>query len=164
MAASLSAFLARFNFRTDQGLVDAWTWRIGVGFLLVIFAAATGIWGLVEPYAHRRLGPASSLFDWRTFLTFVYLLFYTFAILFIGISFYNLSAKRLRARKLPTGLAGLVPLAALFSGAAHWLQPRVAENLSHWYVVGIDALLVGAIVWTVLELGLRAPLKYPPDK
>ncbi len=98
------------------------------------------------------------MFQWRTFLTFVYLLFYAFAVLFIGISLYNLSAKRLRARKLSAGLAGLVPLAALFAGAAHWLQPRVGENLSYWYVVGLDALLVGAIVWTVLELGFRAPL------
>ena len=82
------------------------------------------------------MAPDSPLFDWATFLTFVYLLLYAFAVLFIGISLYNLSAKRLRARKLPTGLAGLVPLAALFSGAAHWLQPRVGEYLSYWYVAG----------------------------
>lgn len=158
MARDLSAFAARFGFRTDEGKIDAKTWRDGAGFLTVIFAVLTAIWLILEPNAHRELGPGSSLFDWATFLTFVYLLFYTFAVLFIGISLYNLGAKRLRARGLPTGLAGLVPLAALFSGAGHWLQPRVAEQIPIWYVAGIDALLVGAIVWTVLELGFRAPL------
>jgi hypothetical protein len=153
-----AAYLARFGFRTDQGLIDARTWRQGAGLLAVIFAALTAIWLLVEPNAHRELQPDSSLFQWGTFLTFVYLLIYAFAVLFIGISLYNLSAKRLRARNLPAGLAGLVPLAALFAGAAHWLQPRVGEYLSYWYVVGLDALLVAAIVWTVLELGFRAPL------
>ncbi|MGA2638631.1 hypothetical protein [Methylocella sp.] len=161
MAGAASAYLARlarFGFRTDQGLADARTWREGAGLLAVLLAVLTAIWLLLEPNAHRQLAPDSSLFDWATFLTFVYLLFYTFALLFIGVSLYNLSAKRLRARNLPTGLAGLVPLAALFSGAAHWLQPRVDEYLSYWYVAGIDALLVAALVWTVLELGFRAPL------
>lgn len=162
MAAALSAFIARFGFRTDQGLIDARTWREGAAFLLAILVALTTIWLFLEPYAHRELAPTSKLFDWKTFLTFVYLLFYAFAVLFIGISFYNLSAKRLRARKMPTGLAGLLPLAALFSGSAHWLQPRVNDVLSFWYVAGIDALLVGAIVWSVAELGFRAPLDVTP--
>jgi hypothetical protein len=154
----LSSFIARFGFRTDEGLLDAKTWREGAALLAAILAALTAIWLFVEPNAYRQLTRESPLFEWKVFLTFVYLLFYAFAILFIGISLYNLSAKRLRARKLPTGLAGLLPLAALFSGAAHWLQPRVSEYLSYWYVAALDALLVAAIVWTVLELGFRAPL------
>ncbi len=159
----MSSFIARFGFRTDQGLIDAKTWREGAALLAVVFAALTAIWLFLKPNAYRQLSPTSPLFEWKVFLTFVYLLFYAFAILFIGISFYNLSAKRLRARKLPTGLAGLVPLGALFSGAAHWLQPRVSEYLSHWYVAALDALLVGVIVWTVLELGFRPPLDCPRD-
>ncbi len=158
MAGLPPAYIARFGFRTDEGLLDARTWREGAALLAVIFAALTAIWLFLEPNAYRELTRASPLFEWKVFLTFVYLLFYAFAVLFIGISFYNLSAKRLRARKLPTGLAGLVPLAALFSSAAHWLQPRVNEYLSYWYVAALDALLVGAIVWTLLELGFRAPL------
>jgi hypothetical protein len=153
MAGLPPGFIARFGFRTDEGLIDAKTWREGAAFLAVIFAALTAIWLFLEPNAYRELTRASPLFEWKVFLTFVYLLCYAFAILFIGISFYNLSAKRLRAMKLPSGLAGLVPLAALFSGAAHWLQPRVSEYLSYWYVAGIDALLVAGVVWTVLELG-----------
>ena len=159
MAGVAVAYLSRFGFRTDEGRIDAQTWREGAGLLAVIFGVLTAIWLLIEPNAHRELKPNSPLFEWPAFLTFVYLLFYAFAVLFIGISLYNLCAKRLRARGLPTGLAGLIPLAALFSGAAHWLQPRVDEYLSYWYVAGIDALLVAAIVWTVRELGFRAPLE-----
>ncbi len=157
--AAYVARLARFGFRTDQGVINARTWREGAALLAVIFAALTAIWLILEPNAHRELRPDTPLFLWSTFLTFVYLLIYSFAVIFTGISLYNLSAKRLRARNLPIGLAGLVPLAALFSGAAHWLQPRVDEYLSYWYVAGIDALLVAALVWTVLELGFRRPLE-----
>ncbi|WP_395665142.1 hypothetical protein [Methylocella sp.] len=157
MARSFQAFLRECGFRTGEGVVDAWTWRKGVGFLTVVFVALTAIWRLVEPYAHRQMTPQTPLFDWRVFAAYAYLLFYAAAVLFIGISLYNLSAKRLRARRLPSGLAGLVPLATLFWGAARWLQPRVADQMSSWWVVGLDALLVGAIVWTVLELGFREP-------
>ncbi|VFU07483.1 protein of unknown function [Methylocella tundrae] len=38
MAAAWSAFIRRFGFRTDQGLLDARTWREGAGLLAVIFA------------------------------------------------------------------------------------------------------------------------------
>ncbi|MEJ0095625.1 MAG: hypothetical protein WDN46_20130 [Methylocella sp.] len=157
MGGPLSASWARFEFRTDQGRIDARTWRDGAALLLVLFAALTAIWLFLEPNAHRELSAGSRLFDWKTFATFVYLLFYSFAVLFIGISFYNLSAKRLRARNLPSGLAGLVPLAALFAGAAHWLQPRVSEDLSFWYVAALDAALAAAIVWTAVELGFLQP-------
>jgi hypothetical protein len=157
MTGATSALIARFGFRTDNGLIDAKTWRDGAALLAVVFAALTAIWLYLQPNAYRQLTPTSPLFEWKVFLTYVYLLFYAFAVLFIGISLYNLSAKRLRARQLPTGLAGLVPLAALFSGAAHWLQPRVSEYLSYWYVASLDALLVAAIIWTALELGFRAP-------
>jgi hypothetical protein len=157
MAGPLSSSSGRFGFRTDQGRINAKTWREGAGLLLALFAGLTAIWLVLEPNAHRELSATSKLFEWKTFATYAYLLFYTFAVLFIGISFYNLSAKRLRARDMPTGLAGLVPLAALLASAAHWLQPRVSEDLSYWYVAGLDALLVAALVWTVAQLGFVQP-------
>jgi hypothetical protein len=51
-------------------------------------------------------------------------------------------------------LAGLLPLAALVSGAVHWLQPRVAE-----YVAGADAILVAITAWNVVELGFSEASK-----
>jgi len=48
-----------------------------------------------------------------------------------------------------------VKLLALLAGAAHFLQPRVAEVMSRWYVWGVDALFVAAALWTIYELGWR---------
>jgi hypothetical protein len=56
-------------------------------------------------------------------------------------------------------LAGLLPLAALVSGAVHWLQPRVAEVMPYWYVAGADAILVAITAWNVVELGFSEASK-----
>lgn len=86
---------------------------------------------------------------------YLYLLVYGFAVLLIAISHYNLSAKRWRDRRwrFPGALAALLPLFALFSGAAHAVQPRVADVMSYWYVVIVDAALVAIIAWNAVELG-----------
>lgn len=153
MAALSAKDGARFLFRTDQGRIDARTWRRGTALLLAILAVLTGIWIPLEPLTHRDLA-TTPFFAWGTFAAFAYLVLYAFAVLLIAICHYNLSAKRWRDRGWPGALAGLLPLFALFSGAAHWLQPRVAEDISYWYVVGVDALLIAVIVWNVVELGI----------
>jgi uncharacterized membrane protein YhaH (DUF805 family) len=154
MAASLAQFAGRFGFRTDQGRIDAMTWRQGSAFLCVLLAVLTLVWFLLAPFAHRDLASTPFL-AWGTVAAFVYLMFYAFAILLIAICHYNLSAKRWRDRgwRGPGALAGLLPLCALLSGAVHWLQPRVADVLPYWYVAGVDAALLAIIVWNVLELG-----------
>jgi uncharacterized membrane protein YhaH (DUF805 family) len=154
MAESLAERARRFGFRTDQGRIDAKTWWQGTAILGVPLAVLTLIWFLLAPYAHRDLASTPFL-AWRTIAAFVYLLFYAFAILLIAICHYNLSTKRWRDRgwPYPGALAGLLPLAALVSGAAHWLQPRVADVLPYWYVAGVDATLVAIVAWNVVELG-----------
>jgi uncharacterized membrane protein YhaH (DUF805 family) len=154
MAASFAQFAGRFGFRTDQGRIDAKTWRQGSAFLCVLLAVLTLVWFLLAPFAHRDLASTPFL-AWGTVAAFVYLMFYAFAILLIAICHYNLSAKRWRDRgwRFPGALAGLLPLCALLSGAVHWLQPRVAEVIPYWYVAGVDAALVAIIAWNVLELG-----------
>ncbi|WP_026607058.1 hypothetical protein [Methylocapsa acidiphila] len=153
MAPFLADGHARFLFRTDDGRIDAKTWRRGTGLLLAVLAVLTAIWIPLEPLTHRDLA-SSPFFAWATIAAFVYLVFYAFAVLLIAICHYNLSAKRWRDRGWPSGLAGLLPLFALFSGAVHWLQPRVAEDVPYFYVAGIDLLLVGIILWNILELGV----------
>jgi uncharacterized membrane protein YhaH (DUF805 family) len=120
----------------------------------VPLAVLTLIWLVLAPFAQHDLSRAPFL-AWATVATFVYLIFYAFAILLIAICHYNLSAKRWRDRgwRFPGALAGLLPLAALASGAAHWLQPRVAEDIPFWYVVGADAVLAAIVVWNAVELG-----------
>ncbi len=144
---------ARFLFRTDQGRIDAPTWRRGTALLLAILVALTAIWIPLEPLTHRDLA-TSPFFAWATIAAFAYLVLYAFAILLIAVCHYNLSAKRWRDRGWPGALAGLLPLFALFSGAAHWLQPRVSEDIPYWYVAGVDALLVAVILWNIVELGV----------
>jgi len=154
MAGSFAELAGRFGFRTDQGRIDAKTWREGTIFLGVPLAVLTLIWFFLAPFAQHDLAKTPFL-AWGTVATFVYLLFYAFAILLIAICHYNLSAKRWRDRgwPFPGALAGLLPLTALVSGAAHWLQPREAEIISYWYVAGIDAALVAIIAWNVVEVG-----------
>jgi uncharacterized membrane protein YhaH (DUF805 family) len=158
MAASIAELAGRFGFRTDQGRIDAKTWRQGSAFLGVPLAVLTLVWFLLAPYAHRDLASTPFL-AWGTVAAFVYLLFYAFAILLIAICHYNLSAKRWRDRGWPGALAGLLPLAALVSGAVHWLQPRVAEVMPYWYVAGADAILVAISAWNVVELGFSEASK-----
>lgn len=146
-----------FLFRTDQGRIDAGTWWRASAGLAAILALLTAIWIYLAPSAHRDLDTTPFL-AWWTLVAYVYLLLYSFAVLLIAICHYNLSAKRWRDRDRPAAFAGLLPLAALVSGAAHWMQPRVAEFIPYWYVLGADLLLAGIVVWTVLELGFDRPL------
>ena len=152
--AVLAEFAGRFGFRTDQGRTCARTWRQGTLFLGAPLAVLTLIWLLLAPFTHRDLATTPFL-AWDTAAAFVYLLFYAFAILLIAICHYNLSVKRWRdlGWRFPGALAGLLPFAALISGAAHWLQPRVAEVIPYWYVAGADAALVAIVAWNVVELG-----------
>jgi uncharacterized membrane protein YhaH (DUF805 family) len=160
MAASFAEFAGRFGFRTDQGRIGAKTWRQGTVFLGVPLAVLTLIWFLLAPFAQHDLANTPFL-AWGTVAAFVYLLFYAFAVLLIAICHYNLSAKRWRDRgwPFPGALAGLLPLAALMSGAAHWLQPREAEVISYWYVAGADAALVAIAAWNIVELGFFEALE-----
>jgi uncharacterized membrane protein YhaH (DUF805 family) len=146
----------RFLFRQDHGRIDPLTWWRGSAGLGGVLAVLTAIWLYLSPSAHRDLGTTPFL-AWWTLAAYVYLLVYAFAVLLIAICHTNLSAKRWRDRGRPPSLAGLLPLAALVTGAAHWLQPRVAETISYWYVLGTDLLLAGIIVWTIVELGFDRP-------
>jgi uncharacterized membrane protein YhaH (DUF805 family) len=78
-------------------------------------------------------------------------------VLLIAICHYNLSAKRWRDRGRPPALAGLLPFLTLMTGAAYWLQPRIADSMSFAYVLGIDVVLVAIIIWNIVELGFDRP-------
>ena len=145
-----------FLFRSDAGVIDAPTWRFHAAWLAALTAGLSGLWLLLSPFAHRDLRTSTFLAP-MTIVAYTYLIVFAFAVLIISISFTNLSAKRLRGRSLPTGLAGSVPLLALFVGAAHWLQPQVPDVVSIWYVVSLDILLAAVVAWTVVMLGLERP-------
>ena len=153
--ASASVIL-HFLFQTDQGVIDRGVWWRGTIFLTALLALLTGIWMALGKFAYEAQAPAAraALFDPDIFAAYAYLIFYGFCVLLISVSHYNLSAKRCRARGKPPALAGLLPLLALFSGAAHWLYPRVSESMPYWTVSLTDASLLVVILWNVVELGL----------
>jgi len=145
-----------FLFRGDQGVISRAQWWRGTAGLAAVLAVLSGIWMVIGRYAYEAQGAAArtELFDPNIFAAYAYLIFYGFCVMLIAISHYNLSAKRWRARGRASGLAGLLPLLALFSGAAHWLYPRVSEDMPYWTVGLTDVLLVAVIVWNVVDLGL----------
>ena len=144
----------RFLFRSDEGRIGAPVWRRNAALLTLVAVVLTAGWLTMAPYTHHDL-KTTAFYAPLTIAAFVYLLLYAFAVMFLAISFTNLSAKRLRDRGEPAGLGGLVPLLALFAGAAHWLQPQVSDVISIWYVVGLDVALLAAAAWTVVDLGFR---------
>lgn len=132
---------ARFLFRSDEGRIGAGVWLRGFVFLAALLIVLTAIWLGVAPLGRRDLSQRAFV-DPLTIAVYVYLLLYAVATILIGVSYVNLSLKRLRAAGLPTAISGLLPLAMLLAGAAHWLQPRVADVFPRAVVHAADALLV----------------------
>lgn len=145
---------ARFLFRSEDGVVDAPTWRRHTAWLAALVLAMTLVWRLLRPYAHHDLA-TQAFFAPMTIVAYAYLIVYAFAVIFIAISYTMLSMKRLRDRGEPTGLAGLVPLLALFAGSLYFLQAKTPEVISYWYVVALDVALVLVVAGTIADLGFR---------
>lgn len=154
MASVLSAEGFRFLFRTDQGRIGRQVWWLSAALLASLLIVLTLGWLALSPYAHRTLAERGQFFDTMTFVSYLYLAIYGFAVLLISVCYVNLSAKRLRDGGWPAALAGIVPLAALCTGALHWLQPRVAEVFPYAILVGADIAFAGVVVWQVYLLGV----------
>ncbi|MFO1115339.1 MAG: hypothetical protein U1E28_06630 [Beijerinckiaceae bacterium] len=143
----------RFLYRTEQGRIDRARWISGAAPVAALVVIGTLALWLALPYANRPLSERA-FYDPATFVANFYILAFAGALILAAISWTNLSAKRFRdrGRPAPLGLAGLLPLAALVTGAAHWLQPRVAEVMPRWTVWSCDVLLVIVAIWTFIEL------------
>ena len=146
----------RFLYRSDQGQIDRSTWWRAQAPLALALAALTLVWLAVAPYAHRSLAE-TKLIDAAAIGAYTYLIAYAFAVLVLLVCSYCVSAKRLRDRGLPAGLAGALPLAALLYGALNWTQQQEGGMFPVWIVwAGLVALgLVAA--WTIYELGIAGP-------
>jgi uncharacterized membrane protein YhaH (DUF805 family) len=148
----------RFLYREEQGRIDRATWLRGAGALIAVLAPLTLVWLALEPYTTHDLAK-TPFFAAETIAAYAYIIFYSFVVLLIAISFVNLSAKRFRdrGRTAPLGFASLAPLAALLAGALHFVQPRLPEVFARWHVWGADIALLGVVAWTVYELGYDPP-------
>jgi hypothetical protein len=145
-----------FLYQEEAGELGLEEWRSGAALLAALLAPLTLIWFRLLPYTDHDLAK-QPFFVPMTALAYAYLILYAIVTLLIAISFVNLSAKRFRAlrRHAPVGLASLTPLIALFDGAAHWLQPRIAEVMPIWTLWPFDAALIAVAGWTLWELGVR---------
>lgn len=157
--ARLDAERIRFLFRTDQGRIDCATWRRGAGALAAVLLTFTAPWVALRPHIVHDLSQRP-LFAPEIFAAYAYALLYAFAVIFIGVSYMNLSAKRFRALgwRSPLGLAGIVPLAALLTGALHLapvLSPAGVDIVPQWANWLADAAFVVVLLWTIAELGFN---------
>jgi uncharacterized membrane protein YhaH (DUF805 family) len=153
MAAVLSREGLRFLYRSDEGAIGRRLWWLGLVPLVSFLAVMTLVWLSLLPYAGRGLDERAFL-DPLTAAAYVFLTLYAFSILLAGVCFVMLSMKRLRDRARPVGLAGLVPLAGLLAGAAHWLEPQMGGAFPLWAVYACDGFLALAGVWTIIEMGV----------
>jgi uncharacterized membrane protein YhaH (DUF805 family) len=141
-----------FLFRTDEGRIDAPTWRRNAALLVAIFAVLTVIWIFVEPFAAHDLA-REPLFSLSVLAANLYRLVYGIAGILLLISYYNLSAKRWRDIGLPAALAGLLPFLVCVVAALHWLATRLVGEIPHFAVVIADIIVFVTLIWNVLELG-----------
>ncbi len=144
----------RFLFRQEEGAIGVRDWRRGALALAIPMAAMTAVWLALLPFANRDLDERRFI-DPMTILVYSYLMVFAAAILLAAICFYFLSAKRWRDLGRPTALAGLPLFAALVDGAAHWLQPRVAEDFPYGVLVACDVLCAAIAGWCLWQLCWR---------
>lgn len=146
-----------FLFRTDEGRIDAGTWWRNAGLLAGIFVVLTLAWILVAPFAEHDLA-TEPLFVVSVLAANLYKIVYGFAVIILLVCYYNLSAKRWRDIGRPPALAGLLPFVACLTGAMHWLAPRSAGAVPHFWIILADCVLFLVFVWNLVDLGGLWPL------
>jgi len=149
----------RFLFRTDAGVIDREVWLKYASALAGVVVALTLGWLPLRGHIVHDLAQ-SKLFEPLIFAAYAYAMFLAFALMLIGVSYMNLTAKRFRARAWPSplGLAGLCPLFAFLSGAlrlAPILSPAGLDIVPAWALWGMEGAFAAATLWTLWELGLR---------
>jgi hypothetical protein len=152
---------ARFHFlfRSDAGEIDRATWMRYAGALAGLAVALTLPWIWLRGHIVHDLS-RDEFFDLSIFSAYAYALIYAFALILLGVSYMNLTAKRFRALgwRGPLGLAGLAPLIALLAGAlrlAPILSPAAMDIAPTWAVWSAEAIFAGIAGWTIWELGIK---------
>ena len=142
-----------FLFRTDEGIIGRAGWWRGLAAIAAPLLILTLGWRALAPFAHRDLSQRAFI-DPMTITAYVYLLFYTFAVILAAICFYNLSAKRFRDRGRAAACAGLLPFSVFVAGAAHWLQPRSEGSVPAIVPLAFDVIAAAIAIWTLIDLGV----------
>lgn len=148
-----------FLFRSDAGEIDRAIWMRYAGAIAGIVIVLTLPWLWLRGHIVHDLSK-DKFFDLPIFTAYAYALTYAFALILLGVSYMNLTAKRFRALRWrsPLGLASLAPLVALLAGALRLvsiLSPAATDIAPTWAVWGAEAIFAGVAGWTIWELGIK---------
>jgi uncharacterized membrane protein YhaH (DUF805 family) len=155
MAEAVDGSEFRFLYRQAEGVIDRATWIRASVPPVAIGLALTAVAWWITPDRPRDLS-TQAFIDTAIVARNVYFLAYAFVLMICAVAEYFVSAKRFADRGLPGALAGLAPFALLLAGAANWYQPRSEGSMPEAAAWGFDAVAVGIVVWSVVELGVRA--------
>jgi len=148
-----------FLFQQEKGEIDRAQWAKYALYLAGLVVVLTLPWLWARHHIVHDLS-VDPLFAPKIFLSYFYALLYGFALILIGASYMNLTAKRFRALGWPSplGFASLVPLVAFFTGAlrlAPILSSFLAEYAPTWAIWGAEAVFMAVAGWTAWELGVK---------
>src|SRR3954453_16215498 len=146
MAASF-----RFLYRQAEGEIGPGQWAHASAAPVGIALALTAIAWAISPGPRDLV--TQPFVSPSIVAVHAYLLVYGFALIFLSVAQYFVSAKRFRDLGKSPGWAGLAPFALLLAGAAAWFQPRSEGFMPAWAVYPFYLLAAGVVVWNVAELG-----------
>ncbi len=149
----------QFLFQQDKGEIDRAEWAKYAAYLAGLVVVLTLPWLWARQHIVHDLAK-DPLFAPQIFLAYFYAVLYGLALMLIGASYMNLTAKRFRALRWPSplGFASLVPLVAYFTAAlrlAPILSSFLAPYAPTWAVWGSEAIFMAVAGWTAWELGVK---------
>jgi hypothetical protein len=148
-----------FLFQQEKGEIDRAAWAKYAAYLAGLVVVLTLPWLWARHHIVHDLA-VDPLFAPKIFLAYFYAVIYGFALMLIGASYMNLTAKRFRALGWPSplGFASLAPLVAYLTAAlrlAPILSSFLAPYAPTWAVWGAEAAFMGVAGWTAWELGMK---------
>jgi uncharacterized membrane protein YhaH (DUF805 family) len=158
---SLRAAGFAFLFKKDCGEISRGVWIRGAIAIAVPLVVAEAGWLVLSPHVTRAVSHIE-LVDALTIVAYFYLMIFAFVGLLAAICFYNLSAKRFRARGRPASFAGLFLIAALSATVASALHPGSQGADPLWLVDATVAVAAALLVWTIWELGIAPDRERKP--
>ena len=113
----------RFLYRESDGGIGPGLWARASALPVGVALAMTFIAWRVAPGVPRDLG-SQPFFSLSIFAVHVYFIVYGFALIFLAVAQYFVSAKRYVDLGKSPSWAGLAPFSLLLAAAANWFQPR----------------------------------------
>ncbi len=148
-----------FLFQQEKGEIDRAAWAKYAAYMAGLILVLTLPWLWARHHIVHDLA-VEPLFAPKIFLAYFYAVVYGFALMLIGASYMNLTAKRFRALRWPSplGFASLLPLIAYLTAAlrlAPILSSFLADYAPTWAIWGAEAVFMVVAGWTAWALGVK---------